>query len=173
MSAPNYSARRQRVLNEVGIDAGFGQGWQQWGRQWSHLCHFGDIHYVPDSRVNSQIDIIVATFFECQEADLALALPLIPYCPTAPSPACPPSTASMLYPPPYATVILGQSLLFLLSSSSPCLLSLLSCLLYIHALPMLTDDTWSGIFRCVYSPWYVHIQCGQMIDPNVNAEDAE
>ncbi|PBK62001.1 hypothetical protein ARMSODRAFT_980995 [Armillaria solidipes] len=114
----------------VGIDAGFGRGWQWRGRWCSHLHHFGVVRRVLDSRVDSQMDIIVATFVECQEADLALALLLVPYCPTAPSPVCPPSTASMLYPLPYASVILGPPPSFPLSSSSPCSLSLSSCLLW-------------------------------------------
>ncbi|PBK60378.1 hypothetical protein ARMSODRAFT_982322 [Armillaria solidipes] len=127
----------------VGIDTGFGREWQQRGHWCSCLCHFSIIHHVLGSRVDSQMDVIVATFVKCREADLALALPLVPYCPTAPSPACPPSTASMLYPLLYASVILGLSPPFPLSSLSLCSLSLslLSWLLYIRALPVLADGT--------------------------------
>ncbi|KAK0440703.1 hypothetical protein EV421DRAFT_1905064 [Armillaria borealis] len=93
----------------VGIDTGFGWEWWWWGHWCLCLYHFGVVHHVLGSRVDSQMDVIIAIFIECQEADLALTLPLVLYCHTAPSPACPPSTASMLYPLLYASIILGLS----------------------------------------------------------------
>ncbi len=125
----------------VGVDVGFRWEWQWQGHWCSHLHYFSVVHCVLGSRVDSQMDVIIATFIECRETDLALALPLIPYCPTELYPARPLSTASMPYPLTYLSIILKLPPPFPLLLLSPCSLSLSSWLLYVHALSMLADGT--------------------------------